>query len=55
MTFMPGILIAFCLLFAATVTAWFHRRAAIGLFLVFMLFSLLVFLHHASDSLALHF
>ncbi len=52
---MPGILIAFSLLFIATVTAWYHCKAGIALFMVFLVVALAVFLQHATDHLGLHF
>lgn len=52
---MPGILIAFSLLFIATVTAWYHRKAGIVLFIIFLVVALVVFRHHATDHLGLHF
>lgn len=51
---MPGILIAFTLLLAATLTAWYHRKAGIVLFVIFLMVAFAVFLHHATDSLGLH-
>lgn len=51
----PGILIVFSLLFIATVTAWYHRKAGIALFMVFLVVALAVFLQHATDHLGLHF
>ncbi|WP_233263326.1 DUF5993 family protein [Caedibacter taeniospiralis] len=52
---MPGILFTFLLLLISVLTAWFNRKAGITLFFLFLIVMGLVFLHHATDHLGLHF
>lgn len=51
---MPGILISFVVLFIAIVIGWFNRRWGVISFSAFLVVASLVFLHHATDHLAIY-
>jgi hypothetical protein len=51
---MPGILISLILLLISVVTAWFNRRGGQIFFVIFLIVASGVFIHHASQHVAMY-